>query len=109
MGAPPGPNLPPNNEQETLGRVFTEGLAKYVLPSINICLVAIVLMRIRCESFAATRFECFVLSALHYYAAFDIGYTIGMKLYEPILEQKVLEQMPNSEYAKVIQEARRYR
>ncbi|BFZ01338.1 hypothetical protein BsWGS_04377 [Bradybaena similaris] len=95
-------------EAEVIGELAVEGLYKYGLPSMIACLGATFLMRRRINSFMATRVERVILSALHYYAASDIGFNIGMRLYEPTFEQKVMEQIPNSEYAKIIRETRRH-
>ncbi|BFZ01337.1 hypothetical protein BsWGS_04376 [Bradybaena similaris] len=95
-------------EAEVIGELALDGLYKYGLPSMIACLGATFLMRRRINSFTATRVERVILSALHYYAACDIGTNIGMRLYQPIFEQKVMEQIPNSEYAKIIRETRRH-
>ncbi|CAG5134985.1 unnamed protein product [Candidula unifasciata] len=105
---PPVVNTDSIREAEVLGEIAVEGLYKYGLPSMILCIGATFLMRRRVAGFTATRAERFILSAMHYYAASDIGFNLGMKIYEPTFEQKVVERIPNSDYAKIIRESRRF-
>ncbi|BFZ01340.1 hypothetical protein BsWGS_04379 [Bradybaena similaris] len=108
MAAPPGSNLPADNQRDAFMLLIAQGIAKYALPPALLCIGVTYLMRSRLNSFKATLFEDLVLYILHCYTAMDIGFNIGMKLFKPVFEQKVLDQMPNSECAEAIRKAKAY-
>lgn len=92
------------SDEEVVSQLFTDGVVKYCLPTLLVCVGGIFLMRRRVGSQRATRAEHVALSVLQYYGAAFFGLTAAMQYYRPTFEQKVLERIPNSNYAKVIRD-----
>ena len=98
-----------DEEKEVLARLVLDGLLKFTLPAIAMATAGTYYMRRRAASLKATPAERWILTGMHYYAGASLGTTVGMWLYEPILERKILEQAPNSDIARAIKEQKRRR
>ncbi|CAG5134984.1 unnamed protein product [Candidula unifasciata] len=90
------------SDEEVVRQLVTEGLLLYCLPSFVVCMGGMYLMRRRAATKTVSRVEQMALSALQYYGAGILGLGVAMQYYRPQFEQKVLEKIPNSTYAKLI-------
>ncbi|GFN75432.1 hypothetical protein PoB_000193800 [Plakobranchus ocellatus] len=98
---------PSDRDNELLAKFVVEGLLKFTLPAILVATAGTYYMRRRASSLMATPAERWILTGMHYYAGANLGASLGMWLYQPIFERKVLEQTPNSDLAKAIRESKR--
>ncbi|RUS87779.1 hypothetical protein EGW08_004444 [Elysia chlorotica] len=98
-----------DQENEILAKLVLEGLLKFTLPAIAIATAGTYYVRRRAASLKATPVERWVLTGMHYYAGTSLGASMGMWMYEPILERKILEQAPHSDIARAIREEKRKR
>ncbi|GFR60928.1 hypothetical protein ElyMa_003544200 [Elysia marginata] len=102
-----GPPRDKDHENQVLAKLVLDGLLKFTLPAMVLATAGTYYMRRRAASLKATPAERWILTGMHYYAGASLGASMGMWVYEPILERKILEQAPHSEIAKAIKEERR--
>ncbi|KAH9500394.1 hypothetical protein Btru_071724 [Bulinus truncatus] len=99
--------LPPKNDAEKLNDIIFEGIMFFGLPAAAGLAVATYLMRGRARRLVATTGEHILLAGMQYYGAFSIGFSVGMLVYGPIMESKILDRLPYSDIARDIREGRR--
>lgn len=99
--------MPAKNDSEKLNDIIFEGILYFGIPASILLGGATFFMRRRARNLVATTAEHAVLNVLLYYGAVSVGFGLGMGLYSPFMEKKILERIPYSDVAAAIREGRR--
>lgn len=84
---------PPETNIEKLNDIIYEGVLYFGLPSAIALCVATYIMRGRAERLEATTLELALLSCMQYYGALGIGFSLGMTIYQPFMQRKIVERI----------------